>query len=77
MQRYNISSDSLPFELAGPITPPDIISAIQSLSSNNASDVDHPYVPESWRVAQVVPVHKKGILTDPGKIMVLCLRTIV
>jgi hypothetical protein len=104
MQRYNISSDSLPFELVGPITPPDIISAIQSLPSNNASDVDHiknemllpiqhllapillalfhlcwkwPYVPESWRVAQVVPVHKKGILTDPGKFMVLCLRTIV
>ncbi|KAG1147081.1 hypothetical protein G6F37_004298 [Rhizopus arrhizus] len=104
MQRYEISSDSLPFELACPIALPDILSAIRSLPSNKAPGVDHvknemllpiqhllapillalfqlcwkwSYVPESWRVAQVVPIHKKSILTDPGKFMVLCLRTIL
>ncbi|KAG1053718.1 hypothetical protein G6F43_004220 [Rhizopus delemar] len=40
-QRYNISSDSLPFELADPITLPDIISATQSHPSNKAPVVDH------------------------------------
>ncbi|KAG1140137.1 hypothetical protein G6F37_009283 [Rhizopus arrhizus] len=41
MQRYEVSSDSLPFELACPITLPDILSAIRSLPSNKAPDVDH------------------------------------
>ncbi|KAG1298434.1 hypothetical protein G6F66_001737 [Rhizopus arrhizus] len=93
MQRYEVSSDCLPFELTCPITLPDIISAIRSLPSNKAPGVDHvknemllpiqhllapillalfqlcwkwSYVPESWRVAQVVPIHKKGAPTDPG-----------
>ncbi|KAG1167021.1 hypothetical protein G6F46_002906 [Rhizopus delemar] len=77
-QRYNISSDSLPFELADPITLPDIISTTQSHPSNKAPIVDHwPYVPESWRVAQVVPIHKKGTLKDTGRFMALCLRTVL
>jgi hypothetical protein len=41
MQRYEVSSDSLPFELACPITLPDILSAIRPLPSNKDPGVDH------------------------------------
>ncbi|KAG1032852.1 hypothetical protein G6F43_013675 [Rhizopus delemar] len=103
MQRSEISSDSLPFELACPITLPDILSAIRSLPSNKAPGVDHvkndmllpiqhllapillalfqlcwkwSYAPESWRVAQVVPIHKKGTPTDRGNFRPISLTSI-
>ncbi|KAG1040607.1 hypothetical protein G6F43_012255 [Rhizopus delemar] len=76
MQTSEVSSDSLPFESICPITLPDIISAILSLPSNKAPGVDHFYVPESWRVAQVVPIHKKGTPTDPGDFRPISLTSI-
>lgn len=41
MQRYNVSLVSLPFELACPITLPNILAATQSLPSNKAPSIDH------------------------------------
>ncbi|KAG1147428.1 hypothetical protein G6F37_008361 [Rhizopus arrhizus] len=41
MQRYNVSLVSLPFELACPITLPNILAATQPLPSNKASSIDH------------------------------------
>ncbi|KAG1164786.1 hypothetical protein G6F36_013732 [Rhizopus arrhizus] len=43
MQRYEVSTDSLPFESACPIILSDIVSAIRSLPSNKTPYVDHHY----------------------------------
>ncbi|KAG0936724.1 hypothetical protein G6F29_009834 [Rhizopus arrhizus] len=34
------------------------------------------YTPLSWRVVQVIPIHKKGLITDPGKFRPISLTSI-
>ncbi|KAG1535368.1 hypothetical protein G6F51_011573 [Rhizopus arrhizus] len=79
-QCNEITTPALPFAVECPITTDDISSAIRSLPPLLLHlfqlNWAWSYVPQPWRVAQVVPIHKKGSPSDPGNYRPISLTTI-
>ncbi|KAG1046997.1 hypothetical protein G6F43_010535 [Rhizopus delemar] len=103
VQRYEIDTPILPFEIDCPFTRDDINLAIRSLPVKKAPGIDHlrnemlqpishllapilfhlfhmcwawSYVPQTWRIAQVIPIYKKVSPSDPGNYCLIRLITI-